>query len=45
MWLNDLQGQAGRNGGVERVAAVLEHGHPDGGREPMSRRDHPERAA
>ncbi len=43
--LDDLQRQPGRNRGVERVAAELEHGHPRRRREPVRRRDHAERAA
>ena len=40
--LDDLQREAGRDGGVERVAALLEHGHPRRRREPVRRRHHPE---
>ena len=43
--LDDLQREAGCNGGVERVAALLEHGHSRSGREPVRRRDHAEGAA
>ena len=43
--LDDLQRQAGRDRCVERVATALEHGHAGRGREPVRRRDHPERAA
>ena len=35
---------AGRDGGVERVAARLQRRHPGGGREPVRRGDHAERA-
>ncbi|OLD98834.1 MAG: hypothetical protein AUG91_08275 [Actinobacteria bacterium 13_1_20CM_4_69_9] len=41
--LDDLQREAGGDGGVERVPASLEHGHPGCRREPVRRRDHPER--
>ena len=40
--LDDLQREAGRDGGVERVAALLEHGHPRSRREPVRGRHHPE---
>ena len=41
--LDDLQREAGRDGRVERVSALLEHGHPRRRREPVRRRDHAER--
>ena len=43
--LDDLQREAGRADGVERVSARLEHGHPRLGCEPVRRRDHSERPA
>ncbi len=43
--LDDLEHEARRDGGVEGVAAALEHGHPGLRREPVRRRDHPEGAA
>ena len=43
--LDDLQREAGRDRGVERVAAALEHRHAGRGREPVRRRDHAEGAA
>ena len=43
--LDDLEREAGRDRGVERVAAALEHGHAGRRREPVGRRDHPEGAA
>ena len=43
--LDDLQREAGRDGGVERVPALLEHGHPRRGREPVRRRHHAERSS
>ena len=43
--LDDLQRESGRDGGVERVPALLEHGHPGCRREPVRRGHHPERPA
>ena len=43
--LDDLEREAGRDRGVERVAALLEHGHTGRGGEPVRRGDHPEGAA
>jgi hypothetical protein len=40
--LDDLQRQPGRHGGVERVSALLEHGHARCRGEPVRRRHHPE---
>jgi hypothetical protein len=45
MRLDDLQHEAGRDRGVEGVAAALEHRHAGGGREPVGRGDRPEGAA
>ncbi len=42
--LDDLEGEAGGDRRVEGVPAALEHCHPCGGGEPVSRRDHPEGA-
>ena len=42
--LDDLQREARRDGGVEGVAALLEHRHPRRRREPVRRGDHAERA-
>ena len=43
--LDHLQHEPGGHRRVERVAAALEHRHPRPGRQPVGRRDHPERAA
>ena len=43
--LDDLQGEARGDGGVEGVPAALEHRHPGGGSEPVGRGDHAEGAA
>ena len=43
--LDDLEHEAGRDRGVERVPASLEHRHPALRREPVRGRDHPEGAA
>ena len=43
--LDDLEREARRDGGVERVAALLEHGHAGRRRKPVRRGDHAERAA
>ena len=45
MRLDDLQREAGGGRRIERVAALFEHAHADGGGEPMGRGDDPERAA
>jgi hypothetical protein len=45
MRLDDLQREAGGDGGVERVATALQHRHACGRREPVRGRDHAERAA
>jgi hypothetical protein len=42
--LDDLQRETHRDGGIEGVPALLEHGHAGGGREPVGGRDHSERA-
>jgi hypothetical protein len=39
MWLDDLQGEGGRNARVEGVAATLQHPHADCCRDPMGARD------
>jgi len=41
--LDDLEREPGCNGRVERVPALLEHGHPSRRREPVRRRHHAER--
>ena len=43
--LDDLEGEAGRDGGIEGIAALLEHRHAGRRREPVRRRDHAEPAA
>src|SRR6185295_652361 len=43
--LDDLEREPGRDGGVEGVAAALEHRQAGGGRVPVRGRDHAERAA
>jgi hypothetical protein len=43
--LDDLQREARRGRGVERVAAALEHRHSRSGCEPMRRGDHAEASA
>src|SRR5207248_1069597 len=45
MRLDDLQGEPDRDRRIERVAAALKHAHPDGGGQPMGRRNDPEGAA
>jgi hypothetical protein len=45
MRLDDLEREARRDGGVERVAAAFEHGHADARREPVRGRDGAEAAA
>ena len=45
VWLDDLQSEAGRDRGVERIPALLEQGHSRRRREPVGRGDHPEGAA
>ncbi len=44
MRFDDLQGEGCRHRGIERIAAPLQNPHADGGRDPMRRRDHAERA-
>ena len=44
MRLDDLQREGGRDGGVEGVAAALQHAHADRGRDPVGRRDDAEGA-
>src|SRR5205823_14533164 len=45
MRLDDLQREPNGDRRIEGVAAALEYAHPDGGSEPMGRRDNPEGAA
>jgi len=40
--LDDLEREAGRDSRVERVPALLEHGHPRRRRQPVRRADHAE---
>jgi hypothetical protein len=42
--LDHLEHEAGGDGGVERVAAVLQHGHPGPGGQPVRRGHHAEGA-
>jgi hypothetical protein len=42
--LDHLQGERGRDRGIECVAALFQRRHPDGRRDPMGRGDHAEGA-
>ena len=44
MRLDHLQREGGGDGGIEGVAAFLQRRHADGGRDPVGRGDHAERA-
>ena len=44
MGLDDLKHETGRDAGIERIAAPLEHRHAGGSAEPMSGGDDPEGA-
>ena len=44
MGFGDLEGEGGRGGGVEGVAAAFEDGHADGRREPVGGGDNAEGA-